>query len=150
MRAAARCAHPGAAVRPSALVWIDAREAIVVRWVDGRAAVERVGSDVPPRRRSTGHIRHDPAVRHGGGGPAEAGEPRRLEHLTRYIEHVARTLPPDEDLIVIGPGTIRLQLERHVRDRDRTHRLQRSITCRAAPRLSDRQLVERLRLFGAS
>jgi hypothetical protein len=61
------------------LVWIDAREAVVVRWVAGTSVVERIESDVPAHHRATGHVRHDPNVRHGGGGVSQtAGEPHRL------------------------------------------------------------------------
>ena len=52
--------------RPHALVWIDSHEAIVVRWEDDQARIERVQSDVPDHHAATGHVRHDPAIRHGG------------------------------------------------------------------------------------
>ena len=60
--------------RPHALVWIDSHEAIVVRWEDDQARIERVTSQVPDHHKSTGHVRHDPAVRHVvDGGPATVG-----------------------------------------------------------------------------
>ena len=116
---------PGAVTR-ACLVWIDAREAFLVRWRDDRASVGRVESEVPAHHRSTGHVRHDPGIRHGGGGPKQtAGEPHRLEHLERFIDRVADLVGEEERLIILGPGTVREHLERSLRDHDdRTGRCQ--------------------------
>lgn len=132
-------------MRPTTLVWIDAREAVIVRWQDDRARLERVESDVPAHHRATGHVRHDPAVRHGGGGPQTAGEQHRLEHLARFVDQIANRLPPDEDLLILGPGTVHEHLERLVRDMDARHRRSRGISCEASSRRTDRQLIARLR-----
>ena len=135
--------------RPCALVWIDAREAAVVRRRDDRVVVEHALSHVPPHRRGTGHVRHDPSVRHGGGGgsPQDAGEPRRLEHLERFVTGIAERLPPDDDLQILGPGTVRHRLRRILVERDRHHGRHRAIRCEASTPLTDRQLIARLHAF---
>lgn len=128
------------------LVWIDAREAIVVRRVDGASRYDRIESDVPAHHRATGHVRRDPAVRHGGGGPPQtAGEPHRLEHLARFLDAVAARLPRDEDLLLIGPGPVRDHLKRRLVERDTRHRVVRNIHCEAAPPMTRRQLAAHLR-----
>jgi hypothetical protein len=94
--------------RPRTLVWVDAREAAIARWRDGFARLERITSDVPAHHRATGRVRHDPAVRHGGGGPSQtAGEPQRLEHLARFVQKIADRLPQEEDLRDPRPGELR-------------------------------------------
>ncbi len=131
--------------RASTLVWIDAREAVIVRMQGDRAYVERVESEVPAHHRATGHVRHDPAVRHGGGGsPQSAGEPHRIEHLNRFVGDIANRLA-DDDLLVLGPGTVHERLARHLSEGDGHHGLHRVIDCEASPRLTDRQLIARLR-----
>jgi hypothetical protein len=146
----------GASVRPEppeapphralTLVWIDAREAIVVRWIESAPVLERIESDVPAHHRATGHVRHHPSVRHGGGGvPQTAGEPHRLEHLARFLDAVAGVLPFEDHLLVIGPGTVREHLARLIRKRDEEHRVARVISCEAAAPMTRRQLVARLR-----
>lgn len=87
------------------LVWIDARRAVIAGWHHDGVDVVRVSSDVPAHHRATGHVRHDPTVRHGGGGrPQTAGEPHRLEHLERFVEQIASRIPSDDDVLVLGPG----------------------------------------------
>lgn len=131
---------------PTTLVWIDAREAVIVRWQDDEVDVERLESGVPAHHRSTGHVRHDPTVRHGGGGPAQiADEPRRLEHLARFIERVAARLPAADAVLILGPGTVRERLERHVREADDQHGRTRRITGTASAHQTLAQLVARLR-----
>jgi|GEM_PF-1662941 hypothetical protein len=133
------------ATQDCTVVWIDAREAVIARWQAGAVGLERHHSDVPAHHRATGHIRHDPAVRHGGGAPQDAGEQRRLEHLARFVEFVATRVPPDDELVILGPGTVRDRLEHQIRETDRHASRTRGVTCQAAARLTDRQLVARLR-----
>lgn len=134
--------------RPSTLVWIDAREAVIVRMPGDRARIERVESEVPAHHRATGHVRHDPAVRHGGGGgPQTAGEPHRLEHLKRFVVDIASRLRADDDLLILGPGTVHERLTKHLHETDRRHGRHRDVRCEAAPPLTDRQLIARLSRF---
>lgn len=136
----------GDVTRSRTLVWLDAREAVIVRWQHDRAHLERVDSEVPAHRRSTGHVRHDPMVRHGGGGGSQtAGEPHRLEHLEQFVENVADRLAPDDALLILGPGNVHERLERRVRERDERDNRHRDISSEASPPLTDRQLIARLR-----
>ena len=134
------------------LVWIDSRQATICHWRAGQAHYERVHSDVPAHHRSTGHVRHDPTTRHGGGGPPQtAGEPRRLEHLARFLDQVVARIPDHEDVAILGPGTVRQHLERILCERDARRSTARAIASRAAGPLTDRQLADRLRrLVGAA
>ena len=134
----------------NALVWIDAREAVIVRIQGDRARIERVESEVPAHHRATGHVRHDPAVRHGGGRPQSAGEPHRIEHLNRFIGDIANRLACGDDLLVLGPGTVHERLARHLSDSDGRHGRHRVIDCVASPPLTDRQLISRLRRFSGA
>jgi hypothetical protein len=131
--------------RSSTIVWIDARQAVIVNWDDTEAHLERIESDVPAHHRATGHVRHDATVRPGGGAPRSAGEPRRLEHLAQFVDDVASRLPDVDDLLILGPGIVPERLEREVAERDRRHGHDRTVTVEASPPLTDRQLIARLR-----
>lgn len=128
------------------IVWIDSREAFLARWVDGEAAVEHVESEVPIHHRSTGHVRHDPMVRHGGGGRDQtAGEPHRQEHIERFVKQIADRLEVAGPVIVIGAGTVREHLDRELRERDVRMSRVRDVATEPARPLTERQLVARLR-----
>ncbi len=133
------------------VVWIDSQDAILARWHEGRPTVEHLRSDVPAHRKATGHVRHDPTVRHGGGGPGQsAADTRRIEHLARFLDQVAARLPDGENVAILGPGAVAEHLEQLVRDADTHHRRDRTVSCEPAGRQTDRQLVARLRrLVGA-
>jgi hypothetical protein len=134
--------------RSATLVWIDAREAVIVRRHGDRARIVRVESEVPAHHRATGHVRHDPAVRHGGGGsPQSAGEPHRIEHLNRFVGDIVNRLGPDDDLLILGPGTVRERLARQLASSDRHHGRHRDIACESSPPMTDRQLIARLHMF---
>jgi hypothetical protein len=129
-----------------ALVWIDARAARIVRWQDGLRETVLL-SDVPVHRRSTGHVRHDPSIRHGGGGgvPQTADEPHRLEHVRRFVESVAAVVPPDEHVEILGPGTMRQRLATFLREADTRHGRVRTVRTAAAQRMTDPELGARAR-----
>jgi hypothetical protein len=140
--------RPGIALHRerAALVWIDSREAIIVRLTDQDATLERLESDVPAHHRATGHVRHEPGTRHGGGRDQSAGEPHRLEHLERFIDAVAARLTDVDDVLLLGPGTVREHLERRLRDRTQPRgRPALRLTTEPAERATDRQLIVRLR-----
>lgn len=131
--------------RPTLLVWIDAEEAVLVRW-DREAHVDRLRSEVPARREATGHVRHDPAVRHGGGGAAQDKIERdREEHLRAFVASVAAAVDPGEEVEIVGPGTVRTDLARLLVADDRRHGRERAVIVEAARPMTERQLVARLR-----
>ncbi len=126
-------------------VWVDGTRAVVVRWA-GHPILARVEDDVPSRHRSTGHIRHDPAVRHGGGGVlSEQLERDRLRHRSAHLRRVAALVPASGPVLVMGPGAARLELERILVAADRRYRRERSVWSEASGRLTDRELIARLR-----
>ena len=125
------------------LVWIDSEEAIIVRWAD-RATVERVRSDVPGRHRSEGTGPVDPGIRRDGGS-ADAFERARREDLRRFVDEVASRVPDTDDVMVVGPGVLRGRLERVIRADDRHHNRHRLVHSAAAERLTEQELVARVR-----
>lgn len=126
---------------PTTLVWIDSREAVIVRW-DGRAIrLARIESEVPSRRRSTSHVEHDPGRRPGGGGGAKAtGEPHRLQHLEAFFKTVAERLPAGDRLELVGPGTAHERLASLVAEQDAEHRRARPVHAASSARMTPDQL----------
>jgi len=131
--------------RPRALIWIDTREAIIVRWEDEQARIDRVTSEVPDQHKSMGHVRHDPAVRHGGGRSQAAEASRREEYLHRFLKDVVHRVPAATDLTVLGPGSIHEHLVKLIRAEDLERGDRRVALGRRSSRMTDRQLVALLR-----
>jgi len=130
---------------PRTIVWIDAHEAVIVRW-DGAAKFIRIPSAVPAHRRSTGRVAHDPMTRHGGGGsPQEAGERHRQEHLHQFIAQVEARLRNGDDIEIVGPGTVRERLARLVATNDQRRGRRRLVETRAAGPLTESKLVALVR-----
>ncbi len=133
-----------AAAGPTLLVWIDGQHAVLARWT-GEPQVERVTSEVPPRHESTGHVRFDPVMRHGGGGAAQDKIERdRQGHIREYVATVARRIRPDEDVEILGPAGARDELARWLRTED-AGRHPRSVAIVPAGPLTERQLIARAR-----
>jgi hypothetical protein len=138
-------ADPTAEPTTATIVWVDGTTAIVARWA-GRPIVERVVSEVPAHHRSTGHIRHDPAIRHGGGGVAtDQVERERLLRRAAHLQRVEDLVPETSDVQVLGPGLARMELAGSLRAADRRGRRSRHVATHASGRLTERQVVAILR-----
>jgi len=108
--------------------------------------VRRVHSQVPPRRRATGHAHHDPRARSGGGADPDDLVERRREHLlASYLREVAALVPAGDRVIVIGPGPVHGRLAGELRAADARHRRVRPVEDSAAGPLTERQLRARWR-----
>jgi hypothetical protein len=125
------------------LVWIDSEEAIIVRWTD-RATAERVRSEIPGRHRPEGNAMLAEATRIDGGA-RDAHERARRENLRRFVDEVACRVPDSDDVMVVGPGVLRGRLERVIRADDRHHGRTRLVHSAAAERLTEQELVARVR-----
>ena len=138
-------ATQGGEARPVTLIWIDAREASIVRWRDAAGLIARVESDVPPHHRESIRPRHDDSHSNDAREPLEGSEARRLEHLAAFIRSVVSRIPPEDDLVVMGPGTVREELLHAIRNDDRLHHRSRQVSAAPADRMTDRQLIARVR-----
>ncbi|HJW21962.1 MAG TPA: hypothetical protein VJ506_06010 [Candidatus Limnocylindrales bacterium] len=134
-------------VRDRIVVWIDSREARIARRHGEVIELERLASDVPPHSGAGGHVRHDPTMRHGGGAgdPQSAAERRRIEHLEAFLAEVEARLPPDADIELVGPGTVHERLAREIRQADVRHRRERIVAHTRSGRITEPQLIARLR-----
>jgi hypothetical protein len=131
--------------QPWTLVWVDAREAVIVRWLDGEASVQYMESEVPAHHRATGHVGHDAVRLAGAGPPRSAGETHRHEHLRQFLSQIRGRLPASDGLAILGSGPLVGQLARLITEDDRLHRRDRPVRARQATRPTDRQLIAELR-----
>ena len=128
------------------IVWIDSREAWIVHWPGGSESAEHFESDVPPHRRPSGTGQHDPGrSRAGGSTPQPPVEGRRLEHLARFVDQIAQRIPPADDVLILGPGTVREHLWRELNAADEHAHRARHVAMRPSPPLTLPQLVAELR-----
>jgi hypothetical protein len=132
-----------ATMRGTTLVWIDTDEAIIVRWAD-RATVERVLAEDGRGIAPTGGTAVLP--RQAGASPTGAREASaRRDGLRSFLARVAMHVPDQDDVHVVGPGNLRSRLERCLREQDRAHGRRRMLHTAAADRLSEWELVTRVR-----
>src|SRR5437016_4246357 len=78
-------------------IWISANSATVLRWSPEVSVRHRIVSTVPGHHRSTGR---PPTEKH------PAGEGHRDEHMRTFFDEVARALPADDDLLLVGDGEV--------------------------------------------
>jgi hypothetical protein len=122
-------------------VWISANSATVLRWGPELTVRHRIDSTVPGRHRSTGR---PPTEEHLG------GEGHRDEHMRAFFDHVARVLPVDDDLLMVGDGEVVEHFADHIRADDAKHARERQIQVEKSGPITERQLLARIRTFAGS
>lgn len=86
------------------LVWMDAEQAMIARW-RGEPTVERLASDVPPKRQAMGSVRRGPARPSGGGRvPGHGTEGRHRDLLRRYFADLVGRVADLDVIEVTGRG----------------------------------------------
>jgi hypothetical protein len=119
-------------------VWISASSATVLRWSPELTVRHRVDSTVPGRHRSTGR---PPTEEHPG------GVGHRDEHMRTFFAEVARALPVDDDLILVGDGEVVEHFAEQVGADDANRRRERRIEVEKSGSITERQLLARIRTF---
>jgi hypothetical protein len=147
--------HGELAPRPVTLAWLDAEEAVLFRWPgSGGPPVDpvpkRLRSEVPSRHRATGQVSHDPRRPGGGGIPDDRLERRREHLLDAFVRAVAARIPPDDRVVLMGPGPVRERLAGEIRATDLRTRRTRSIESHPTGRLTERQLQAQLRIVAGT
>jgi hypothetical protein len=126
---------------PTTGVWISASAATVVRWSPQVHVRHRIVSTVPGRHRSTGR---PPTELH------PAGEGHRDEHMRTFFDEVARALPGEDDLLLVGDGEVVDHFADHVRALDQRHGQPRRIVVEKSGPVTERQLLAHVRAFAGA
>ena len=120
--------------------WITAHSATILCWSPEVTARHRIDSTVPDRHRSTGRA---PTDRGGDDG-------RRDEHMRAFFDDVARALPADDDLLLVGDGEVVEHFAEQIRADDRSRGRTRQIEVEKGGPPTERQLLARTRTFAGS
>jgi hypothetical protein len=122
-------------------VWISAHWATLLRWSPQLTLRHRIDSTVTGRHRSTGRAPTE---------EREGAEGHRDEHLRTFFDQVARALPVDDDLLLVGDGEVVEHFAEQVRSEDEKHGRARRIEVEKSATLTERQLLARIRTFAGS
>lgn len=128
-----------------ALVSISASRATILRWRNGEVTQLELPSHVPGRHKATGHVRHDPMVRHGGSGPGQDEvERQRNERIAQFLARVLDAVRTDDRIVVVGSGRLPAELTRRLEEAEHGRPRPRPIRLDHAGHATDRQLRARL------
>ncbi len=122
-------------------VWISANSASMLRWSPELTVRHRIDSTVPGRHRSTGR---PPTEEHQG------GEGHRDEHMRTFLDQVAKAVPDEDDLLLVGDGEVVEHFADHIRTDDANHGRDRRIRVEKTGPITERQLLARIRAFAGS
>jgi len=114
-------------------VWIDHQRAVVVSAAAGQVTARTLESNLD------GHPRY------GGqqdGGGEKKYEERHRQHLDQYYDEVIGQLGQPEAVLILGPGEAKLELKARL---SRSNAAERTIDVEAADKLTDPQIVARVK-----
>lgn len=120
---------------------MTADSATLLRWSAELTVRHRIESTVARRHRSTG--RSPTEERQGDEG-------HRDEHMRTFFDQVARALPVEDDLLLVGDGEVVEHFADRVRTDDHDHGRERRIQIDKSGATTERQLLARIRTFAES
>jgi hypothetical protein len=135
--------------KPYLGIWIDHGNAKIIQVQEGHEPVSTtIESLVEPRHRTTGQT-GVPLPGHLGCNTESHDRNRRDQELNRFYDRVIAEIPDHARLIVLGPGEAKRELMSRM---ERTHgsRVRVMQTETTSSRLTDRQIVERVRRMAES
>jgi hypothetical protein len=126
-------------------IWIDHRQAVMVRLEGDQAAVETVRSDVEPKVRMAGGSRSKVPY-----GPQDIAsesqrDRRRAKYLQEFYREVVARIGDVDALVVLGPGEAKRELLSALQDSPRHGKI--STQLETADKLSQPQLIARVREY---
>jgi len=115
-------------------IWIDHKKAVIVSASADGVSTKTLESDV-------GAHPHFGGQQDGGG--EKKYEERHTHRLEQYYDEVIRQLGEPEGILILGPGEAKIELEERLNRS--TVRADRAIAVEAADKLTDPQLVAKVK-----
>lgn len=85
-------------------IWLDHREAIIVKLKDDSYTVDRIESEVESRHRSTGGTRGQRPFNHRSVNSAARSDRRRHNEWQHHYQHILSRMPKSGSVLLLGPG----------------------------------------------
>jgi len=115
-------------------LWIDHRQAVIVRLTDGVQKTRRIMSDMEKH------------VRFSGGAETNSAEDQRdrrfAGHLHKYYEKVASSVRDAVSILILGPGEAKLELKTCLENEAFSGRV---VVIETADKMTDRQIAAKVR-----
>jgi hypothetical protein len=125
-------------------LWIDHRQAILVRLYNYGEETSHIFSNLPKRVRFSG-ASHDRSEENPHDDFAEDVRDKRFETLlTHYYDEVIAQLTHAESILILGPGEAKLELQKQLASVELADRV---VDVQAADKMTERQVAARVRQF---
>lgn len=125
-------------------LWIDHRQAIIVRFFDYGDDIVRLKSNLPKHIRFSGaSFDRDELNRHDDFAE-DKRDKRFIQLLNHYYDDVILRLVSADSILILGPGEAKLELEKRLA---KSELLSAKVSVEAADKMTERQIVARLRQY---
>lgn len=126
-------------------IWIDSREARIVQVVDEKQiSLNRMFSGLNKQERYEGETSRKVKRGFTGFDYARQQRNRFSQSLKQFCQGVARAVDHSDNIYLLGPAQTKLILEKALNEGNSTTRI---LGVEACDKLSDNQLMEKVRLF---
>jgi stalled ribosome rescue protein Dom34 len=113
-------------------LWIDHRKAVIVFVTGKEEEIKLISSDIEhPRGQSGASVQAD-----------DIGQRELTEHLNNYYDEVISSLRNADVILIMGPGEAKGELKKRI---ERNHLNGREIDVETVDKMSDRQIVAKVR-----
>jgi hypothetical protein len=125
-------------------LWLDHRQAIIVRFFDYGDDIIRLVSDLPKHIRFSG-VSYDRTELNPHNDFAEDKRDKRFKQLlNHYYDDVILSLASADSILILGPGEAKLELQKRL---TKSEFVSAEITVETADKMTERQVAARVRQY---
>ena len=126
-------------------VWIDSKEAIIVKLNNGKEVMEKVFSEIEGRERFDGEGKHFTRMGNKYSTFEKRDEEKRKHAFTQYFKNVIEKIKDSDNILVFGPAEAKIGLQKEIlKKKDISSKL---LMVEAEDHLTDNQVTAKVRKF---
>lgn len=126
-------------------VWIDSKQAIVVKLNNGGETVEKIFSEIEGRERIEGEGKHFTRMGNKFSTFEKRDEEKRKHQFNDYFKNIIEKIKDADSIIVFGPAEAKIGLQKAIlKKKDISPKL---LMVEAEDHLTDNQITAKVRTF---
>jgi stalled ribosome rescue protein Dom34 len=124
-------------------IWLNHREATIIKFQNGEISVDHVESDAERRSRSTGGVRGQRPFIHRSVNSAARADKKRHNAWQEHYAEILKCMPKSGEVLILGSGPAKKEFAGYLRDHNQSKI--KIVAIEPTGRLTQKQLLAKVK-----